>query len=99
MECGLLESVSPLSTVRPQRSHVVHTLVHKCEYPDFLEMRDGNRTGSARVGTPCGQLSVGEDYRLDLCLIRAVSSWTWSYTFRRSVISLRIFLSAYITVV
>ena len=58
MECGLLESVSPLSTARPQRSHVVHTLVHKCEYPDFLEMRDGNRTGSARVGTPCGQLSV-----------------------------------------
>lgn len=38
-------------------------------------------------------------YRFERCLIRAVSSWTWSYTLRRSVISLRIFLSAYMTVV
>ncbi len=40
-----------------------------------------------------------ECQRLERCLIRAVSSWTWSYTLRRSVISLRIFLSAYMTVV
>lgn len=38
-------------------------------------------------------------YLLERCLILAVNSWTWSYTLRRSVISLRIFLSAYITVV
>ena len=31
--------------------------------------------------------------------MRAVSSWTCSYTRRRSAISLRIFLSAYMTVV
>ena len=33
------------------------------------------------------------------CLMRAVSSWTWSYTLRRSAISLRILRSAYMTVV
>lgn len=33
------------------------------------------------------------------CLMRAVSSCTWSYTLRRSAISLRILRSAYMTVV
>ncbi len=41
---------------------------------------------------------VGDGQR-ERCLIRAVSSWTWSYTRRRSDISLRTFFSAYMTVV
>jgi hypothetical protein len=56
-------------------------------------------TRAPAVELPGHEKGRAKIYRLERCLMRAVSSWTWSYTFRRSVISLRIFLSAYMTVV
>ena len=101
-------------TLHPQKFDVVHMVIHRCESMVDAGKRDRYRVENRRRsrtrngdGTEpamgfgavfCVRLCpVG--YRFERCLIRAVSSWTWSYTFRRSVISLRIFLSAYMTVV
>lgn len=69
------------------------------------DLESGSNARNMAKGEPIDGLALRRttancgDYLFDRCLIRAVSSWTWSYTLRRSVISLRIFLSAYITVV
>lgn len=101
-------------TFHPQNFDVVHMVIHRCESMVDgsknrrirVENRSGERPKTATAPNPrwdsvpsSRSPSVFGGYRLERCLIRAVSSCTWSYTLRRSVISLRIFLSAYITVV
>lgn len=101
-------------TLHPQIFDVVHMVIHRCESMVEAEKlgrdRVGNRTRSRTRDSNGTEPAMGfgavfcvrmcpVGYRFERCLMRAVSSWTWSYTLRRSVISLRIFLSAYMTVV